>query len=177
MASQSPASAGRESAGAVMGLIGFGSIGQSFARLARSLGMSVIAYDPALPATHPAWQEIGVQPKSLEQITAEADVISLHVPLLDATRNLFDATRIAAMKPGAVLINTSRGGIANEAAVVAALKSGALVALRWTYSRRSRCRLPQTGPTARICGVDATYRRCLVRGQHPCLVDDRCRSH
>lgn len=119
-------SAGRETAGAVMGLIGFGSIGQLTARLARALGMHVIAYDPALPATHTAWQDIGVQPKTLEQITTEADVISLHVPLLDATRNLFDANRIAAMKPGAVLINTSRGGIIDEAAVVAALKLGSL---------------------------------------------------
>ncbi len=119
-------SAGRETAGAIMGLIGFGSIGQLTARLARALGMQLIAYDPALPATHSAWQEIGVQARTLEQVTAEADVISLHVPLLDSTRKLFDAGRIAAMKPGAILINTSRGGIVDEAAVVAALRSGAL---------------------------------------------------
>jgi len=119
-------SAGRETAGAVMGLIGFGSIGQLTARLARAVGMQVVAYDPALPPSHPAWQEIGVQVATLEQVTEDADVISLHVPLLDATRNLFDASRIAAMKRGAVLINTSRGGIVDEAAVVAALRSGAL---------------------------------------------------
>lgn len=119
-------SAGRETAGAVMGLIGFGSIGQLTARLASALGMQVIAYDPALPAKHPAWQEIGVRRASLDEVTVDADVISLHVPLLDATRNLFDAGRIAAMKRGAVLINTSRGGIVDEGAAVAALRSGAL---------------------------------------------------
>lgn len=119
-------SAGRETAGAVLGLVGFGSIGQLTGRLARALGMQVIAYDPALPPTHAAWQEIGATPRTLDEVTREADVISLHVPLVDATRNLFAAARIASMKAGAILINTSRGGIVDEAAVVAALRSGQL---------------------------------------------------
>jgi (S)-sulfolactate dehydrogenase len=62
----------------------------------------------------------------LDDLVAQADVISLHVPLVDSTRNLFDARRIAAMKPGAVLVNSARGGVVDEAALAAALKSGHL---------------------------------------------------
>jgi len=119
-------SLGRETAGATLGLVGFGSIGQLTGRLARALGMNLIAYDPALPESHPAWMEVGAVGVGFDELLAQADVVSLHVPLLDSTRNLFDATRIAAMKPGAVLVNTSRGGIVDDAAMVAALKSGHL---------------------------------------------------
>jgi (S)-sulfolactate dehydrogenase len=119
-------SAGRETAGATLGLVGFGSIGQLTGQLARGLGMNVIAYDPALPDSHPAWMDIGAIRVGFDELLAEADVVSLHVPLLDSTKNLFDATRIAAMKSGAVLVNTSRGGIVDEAALVAALKTGKL---------------------------------------------------
>jgi (S)-sulfolactate dehydrogenase len=117
---------GREMAGKTLGLIGFGSIGQLTATLARALGMSVIAYDAMMGADHPAYAASGVRSAGLDEVIASADVVSLHVPLVDTTRNLFDARRIAAMKPGAVLINTARGGIVDEAALAAALKSGAL---------------------------------------------------
>ena len=119
-------SAGRETAGATLGLIGFGSIGQLTGQLARGLGMNLIAYDPALPDSHPAWAATGARRVDLDALIASADVVSLHVPLVDGTRNLFDATRIAQMKPGAVLINTSRGGIVDEAALAEALRSGHL---------------------------------------------------
>jgi len=117
---------GRETAGKTLGLIGFGSIGQLSAGLARGLGMSVIAHDAVLPASHPAFAAHGVRAVSLDELTATADVISLHVPLLDSTRGLFGAQRIAAMKPGAVLINTARGGIVDERALTDALRSGHL---------------------------------------------------
>ena len=117
---------GRETAGAMLGLIGFGSIGQLTGRIARAVGMSVIAYDPALPADHPAWSELAAARVSLDELIALSDVVSLHVPLVDSTKNLFDAARIAKMKPGAILINTARGGIVDDAAVAAALRSGAL---------------------------------------------------
>ena len=119
-------SSGRETAGATLGLVGFGSIGQLTAQLASGLGMKIIAYDPALPDTHAAWKEVGATRVNFDELLAQADVVSLHVPLLDSTKNLFNAERIATMKPGAVLINTSRGGIVDDAALVAALKSGAL---------------------------------------------------
>lgn len=119
-------SEGRETAGKVLGLVGFGGIGQLTAKLARSLGMTVTAHDPALPDSAEIWGQAGVQPSSLNTLVAAADVISLHVPLLDSTRHLFDGALIARMKPGAILINTARGGIVDESALVAALREGRL---------------------------------------------------
>ena len=74
----------------------------------------------------PAFAATGTLPLGLDALVAQADVVSLHVPLVDGTRNLFGAARIAAMKGGAVLINTSRGGIVDEAAVALALREGRL---------------------------------------------------
>ena len=119
-------SSGRETAGKTLGLIGFGSIGQLTARLARGLGMQVQAFDTQLAADHPAFAEAGVRGVALDQLVANSDVISLHVPLVDSTRGLFGVARIAAMKPGAVLINTARGDIVDEVALAAALRSGHL---------------------------------------------------
>jgi (S)-sulfolactate dehydrogenase len=117
---------GREIGGKTMGLVGFGSIGQLTARLARGLGMDVMAFDAMMDGDHPAYAALGARAAGLDELVAAADVVSLHVPLLDSTRNLFDAQRIAAMKRGAVLINTARGGIVDELALAAALKSGQL---------------------------------------------------
>lgn len=123
---RNPLSNGREIAGKTLGLIGFGSIGQLTAKLAQGLGMRVIAFDAMMDADHPVFAASGVRAAGLDQVIATADVVSLHVPLVDSTRNLFDARRIAAMKKGAVLINSARGGIVDEVALAAALKSGAL---------------------------------------------------
>lgn len=117
---------GRETAGKTLGIIGFGSIGQTTARLARGLGMHVIAYDPVMPAASPVFAEIGAKSASLDLVITTADVVSLHVPLVDSTRGLFNEDRIASMKAGAILINTSRGHIVDVAAVVDALKAGHL---------------------------------------------------
>ncbi|TAG47986.1 MAG: 3-phosphoglycerate dehydrogenase [Betaproteobacteria bacterium] len=119
-------SSGRETAGATLGLIGFGSIGQLTATLARGVGMTVVAYDPALSDAHPAWMDTGAIRMELDELISSADVVSLHVPLVDATRNLFNAQKIASMKKGAVLINTARGGIVDDLALAGALKSGHL---------------------------------------------------
>ena len=119
-------SSGRETAGKTLGLVGFGSIGQLTATLARALGMQVIAHDAVMPTSDAAYARLGVRPVGLDELVASADVVSLHLPLVEATRGLFDARRIAAMKRGAVLVNTSRGGIVDELAVAAALKAGAL---------------------------------------------------
>lgn len=121
-----PLSNGREIAGKTLGLIGFGSIGRLTARLAGALDMQVIAFDAMLELDDPAFAAAGVQSVGLGELVARADVVSLHVPLVDATRNLFDAARIEAMKPGAVLINTARGGIVDEGAVAQALRAGRL---------------------------------------------------
>lgn len=117
---------GRETSGKTLGIVGFGSIGRLVAALAKSLGMKVVAHDPVLPPDSPVWREAGVQPVSLEQLVAAADVVTLHVPLLDGTRGLFGAQRIAAMKKGAVLINTARGQVVDAAAVATSLRSGHL---------------------------------------------------
>jgi (S)-sulfolactate dehydrogenase len=117
---------GREAAGQTLGIIGFGSIGQTTARLARGLGMRVIAYDPALAPDAPVFAQAGVTCASLDDLISLADAITLHVPLVDATRGLFSAARIGQMKKGAVLVNTSRGHIVDIAAVSAALRSGQL---------------------------------------------------
>jgi (S)-sulfolactate dehydrogenase len=114
---------GRETAGKTMGIIGFGSIGRTTARLAQGLGMEVIAFDAMLDADTPVFQQTGVKFTGLQDLIMQSDVITLHVPLVDATRGLFDARCIASMKPGAVLINTSRGHIVDLSAVAAALRS------------------------------------------------------
>lgn len=117
---------GRETAGTCLGLVGFGGIGRLAAGLAQALGMRVVAHDPMVAADHPAWRQYGVTPLELDALLACADVVSLHVPLTPGTANMLSAARIAQMKPGAIVINTARGGIADEAAVAAALKTGAL---------------------------------------------------
>lgn len=117
---------GRETGEKTLGLIGFGGIGRLTAQLAQALGMTVIAYDPAVAADDPVWRETGVQPRSMEAALAEADVVSLHVPLVESTRNLINAERLAAMKAGAILINTARGGIVDESALADSLRAGHL---------------------------------------------------
>lgn len=119
-------SKGREIGGKTLGLVGFGSIGQLTARLARGLGMQVLAHDAMLAPTDPVFAQAGVHCCTLDELVAEADVVSLHVPLVDATRGLFGAARLAVMKRGAVLINTARGEIVDELALAAALKGGRL---------------------------------------------------
>ncbi len=117
---------GREVAGNVLGIIGFGSIGQTTAKLAQGLGMRVMAFDAMLQPDAPVFAQTGVQSASLEAVCTQADVLTLHVPLVDSTRGLFNAQRIASMKKCAVLINTSRGHMVDVAAVAASLKSGHL---------------------------------------------------
>jgi (S)-sulfolactate dehydrogenase len=118
------ACAGRELAGKVLGLVGFGAIARDTAERARALGMEVAAFDPFVPAGDPVWRTAGRL--DLDALVATADVVSLHVPLTAGTRHLIDAARIAAMKPGAILVNAARGGVVDEAAVAAALRQGRL---------------------------------------------------
>jgi (S)-sulfolactate dehydrogenase len=115
---------GRELAGKRLGLVGFGAIARVTGRMARDLGMSVAAHDPLLPAGHTAWQEAARQ--TLPELLSTSDVVSLHVPLTDATRNMIDAAAIAGMKRGTILVNAARGGVVDEAALCAALHSGHL---------------------------------------------------
>ena len=119
-------SQGREVAGKTLGLVGFGSIGRVTARKAAAVGMRVVAYDPAVEAGSPSWAEHGVAPLGLDELLARSDVVSLHLPLTDSTRGLLGEARLARMKPGAILVNSARGGIVDEAALAKALAAGRL---------------------------------------------------
>lgn len=115
---------GAELQGKTLGIIGLGRIGQSVAYRARAFGMTTIAFDPFLDAS--AARRIDVEMMSIEEILAQADVVTLHTPLTDQTRNLLDRERIAKMKPGSYLVNCARGGIVDEEALLEALESGRL---------------------------------------------------
>ena len=117
---------GLEVAGRTLGLVGFGGIGRLTAKLAGALGMNLAAYDPMIDTDSPVWAQTGAMQMSLNELLQHSDVVSLHTPLTKDTRHLIDAGRIALMKPQAILINTSRGGIVNETALVAALQTGKL---------------------------------------------------
>jgi (S)-sulfolactate dehydrogenase len=115
---------GREVAGSTMAVIGFGGIGQLVAQLARALGMQVVGYDANLPADAACWRETGVPCVSFVDALGAADVVSVHVPLVDSTVNLLGAAQLAMLKPHAAVINTSRGGVIDENALADALKQG-----------------------------------------------------
>lgn len=115
---------GIELEGRIIGLLGFGRIGREVARRAMGLGMRVMVYDPF--AASDAFMGTGAEPAMLEEILARADVLSVHVPITDATRGMIGSQQLAAMKDGAIVINASRGGIVDEAALVQALRGGKL---------------------------------------------------
>ncbi len=119
-------SQGREVAGKTIGLVGFGSIGRVTARKVAAMGMKVVAYDPAVPADSADWAQNGASCLGLDELLAESDVVSLHLPLVAATKGLLGEARLARMKPGAILVNSARGGIVDEAALARALHEGRL---------------------------------------------------
>jgi lactate dehydrogenase-like 2-hydroxyacid dehydrogenase len=106
-----------------MGIVGLGGIGQAVARRARAFGMR-IAYASRSPADPDVEAELEAERMPLERLLAEADVVSLHLPLSDETRHLIDAAALRQMKPTAYLINTARGPVVDEAALVDALRDG-----------------------------------------------------
>lgn len=118
---------GFELPGKTIGIIGLGAIGVEVANAALALGMKVIGFDPKI-TVRSAWQlSAGVEhAETIEQLFQKADAVSVHVPLVDDTRGLVNANRLALMHDGAVLVNFSRGGIVDNAAALAALDSGKL---------------------------------------------------
>ncbi len=111
--------------GLLVGLIGFGTIGRAVARAFQSLGAKLCYFDPASVDAALA-SAIGARAVSLDELISTCDVVSLHVPLLPSTQNLIGAGEIARMKRNAILIQASRGGIVDEAALAASLSSGHL---------------------------------------------------
>jgi D-3-phosphoglycerate dehydrogenase len=108
----------------ILGVVGMGRIGRLVAQRGRVLGFQVWGYDPFLSDEDCA--ALGVEPVELDTLITSADAVSLHVPLTEQTRNLIDADQIAGMKPGAILVNVSRGGLIDETALASALSSGKL---------------------------------------------------
>ncbi|HEX6980689.1 MAG TPA: hydroxyacid dehydrogenase [Alphaproteobacteria bacterium] len=113
-----------EVAGKRLGLVGFGAIARAVAQRARALELELAAYDPFVTADDPAWAQYGVARVDLDTLLSSSDIISIHVPYMPETHNLIDAKALARMRPNAFLINSARGGIIDEAALVAALKAG-----------------------------------------------------
>lgn len=112
--------------GKTVGIVGTGAIGSVAARIFVGLGCRVVAADP-LP--DPRCEAMGVEYLGIEALLADADIVTLHCPLTSATRHLIDAAALQRMKPGVMLINTSRGGVVDTRAAIGALKAGRLGAL------------------------------------------------
>jgi phosphoglycerate dehydrogenase-like enzyme len=119
----------RSLAGRVIGYVGFGRIGRAAAERFCGFGTTGLWFDPeAKPSAEEEARLLVRRAASLEALLAEADVVSLHLPVTPTTRHLIDAAAIARMKPGAVLVNTARGGLVDEAALADALRRGHLLA-------------------------------------------------
>jgi len=123
-AAASAAPVGHDLADQTVGLIGFGSIGQALALRLRAFGGPIIAHDVA--ADEDKMRALGVTAVSLDELLGRADVVSLHVPLMPATRGMIGRSELLAMKPGALLVNTARGGLVDEDALLEALRNGRL---------------------------------------------------
>lgn len=107
-----------------LGVIGFGRIGQAVARRAQAFDMEILAYDPFLPDD--LVRKLDAEPRTLDALMAEADVVTLHVPLTDETRGLLTGERLRKMKEGSMLVNCARGGVVDEDTLLELLDSGHL---------------------------------------------------
>ncbi len=118
---------GTEALRKTLGIVGYGQIGKAVIRRAQGFENDILVYDPFVSTLEPVG-ELSITRVALPELLAQSDVVSLHVPLNEHTRNLIDAAALAMMKPTATLINTSRGGLIDEAALYEALSNGALAA-------------------------------------------------
>jgi D-3-phosphoglycerate dehydrogenase len=136
--------AGTELSGRTLGVVGLGAIGRSVANVGVALGMDVIGFDPGL-TVEGAWllsAAVG-RARSLDDLLARAELVTLHVPLLPETTHLLDAGRLAAMRPGAILVNFAREAIVDERAVVAALDARHLDTYVSDFPTALTCRHPR----------------------------------
>ncbi|MBT2300984.1 hydroxyacid dehydrogenase [Variovorax paradoxus] len=144
---------GVELQGKTLGLVGFGQIGQRVARACLAIGMDVIAFDPALKEGASPVPGVRLMP-SVDALLPLSHVLSLHVPLNKHTRNLLGAAQFAAMPRGAILVNTARGEVVDEAALIVALQSGQLYAAGLDTMAREP--LPVGSPLAALDNVVLT---------------------
>jgi D-3-phosphoglycerate dehydrogenase len=147
--------------GRTLGVLGCGRIGRRVARMARELGMHVLACDVA--PDHDWARDVGVEYVTLEQLFARSDALTIHVPLTPATRRLVSEQMLATAKPGLVLVNTSRGEVIDEAALERALASGRLGGAALDVF----CEEPYSGPLAKLENVILTAHigSCSVEGR------------
>ncbi|MFH1086791.1 MAG: hydroxyacid dehydrogenase [Chloroflexota bacterium] len=177
---------GIELAGKTLGLVGIGRTGSRVARHAAGFSMRVIAHDPYAP--HATAQDLGVELVDLPTLLAQADYVSVHAPLTPETRHLIGAAQLRQMKPTAILVNTSRGGLVDEAALSEALSSGRIAAAALDVFETEP--LPAGHPLTRLDNVilsphvagtteEALVRmavgaaeavRCALRGERPPFV-------
>jgi len=143
---------GRELRGATLGILGLGSIGKAVAAIAAGFGMNVVAYDPYFD--HEFAAAHGVRRADLDEVLTTADFVTLHLFLDDTTRNLLDADRLALMKSDAVLVNTARGGIVDETALVDAVSRGVIGGAALDVFADEP--LPADSPLLRTPGIIAT---------------------
>lgn len=122
---EKPGFSGREIAGETMGLMGLGAIAQATGRIAKGLGMKLVGFDPYAPDQ--TFDDLGVtRCATFEELLARANILSLHCPLTDQTRQIVNAEAIARMPEGSYIINTARGGLIDETALLQAVQSGHL---------------------------------------------------
>ncbi|MEV5662266.1 2-hydroxyacid dehydrogenase [Streptomyces flaveolus] len=112
---------GRDLHGRTVGVLGTGKIGEAFTRIAHGFGMRLLGWDVA---ENPACLELGMRYVPKDELLAESDLVSLHVPLMTETQHLIDANALKAMKDDAILVNSSRGGLIDTAALVGELRAG-----------------------------------------------------
>jgi len=162
--------------GRTIGLVGLGRIGRAVAAIALAFGMRVLAFDPAEDAEFDA--RLGIVRVPLDELLASSDVVSLHLPLLSATRGLFDRAAFARMRPGSLLINTSRGGLIVEDDLVDSLRSGHLAgagldvfAAEPPAADHPLRSLPNVALTPHLAGVDARSMSDMAEMAARCLVD------
>jgi len=113
---------GGELCGRTLGIIGLGNIGARVARIAHGFGMKVLGFDPVL--NRERLEGLGVEPSTLGEVLSRADIVTLHVPLVPGTQGLIGEAELAGARPGMILVNTSRGGVIREEALIHALESG-----------------------------------------------------
>ena len=162
--------------GRTLGLVGMGRIGKAIVPRALGLGLRVVAYDP-FPDTDFA-QQHGVRLMSLDELLTTADIVSLHLPATPETANMIDAAALAKMKRGSVLINTARGSLVDEDALVAALREGHLMGAGLDVFKvepvptdHELLKFPNVMVAPHLAGLDHESLDAMVRLAAQCLAD------
>ena len=148
--------------GKIYGLFGFGNIAQRVAKRVQAFGLQVMAFDPYLPAELFAVNQVA-RATSLDALLGAVDFLSVHAPLTEETRGILNAARLKLLKPTAIVVNTSRGPLINEADLLAALRDGAIAGAGLDRPDRRTPRLPAGAGRARQCRAHAAHRLVLGR--------------